>query len=78
MMPAQTKAPEPVKATAPEPVKATAPEPKPETIKVTNVYSYPMFYVHNGEEVRIQGPKTVERTQWVEDQIKAGLLKELT
>ena len=64
-------------APAQPPTQPPAQTPKATTIKVANVYSYPMFYVHNGEEIRIQGVKTVEKTKWVEDQIKAGLLKEV-
>ena len=68
---------EPVQKAEPAPTQPPAQTQKATTIKVANVYSYPMFYVHNGEEIRIQGVKTVEKTKWVEDQIKAGLLKEV-
>ena len=72
---------EPIQKAEPAPTQPPAQPPtqpqKATTIKVANVYSYPMFYVHNGEEIRIQGVKTVEKTKWVEDQIKAGLLKEV-
>ena len=68
---------EPIQKETPAPAQPPTQTPKATTIKVANVYSYPMFYVHNGEEIRIQGVKTVEKTKWVEDQIKAGLLKEV-